>query len=456
MKKNIFIFLLLCINLQLYSQSQARGSAAIEKIIAPDYNLAKAKLDSCIKYDHSFYKIPECIEDFVEMYPDSAYGYYMKGLNYRSWDGEKAFDNLSMALEKDPTNASIYFERAKLIYNSKFSFAGGGKPLTDKMPIAISDFKKYGDFDKKNLIHSYEYLTSIYKDSGDFERSIDYAEKLIIVYKELSPDKVYIPYSIKADVYAAFEMYEKALEFYDKTIENDHSCLAYLKKAEFLFENQKFEEVLRTLPDRCLASIINSEYHFDTYDALYMKSRCLLETDGDLEIAKYYIKKKISYVNKISPDTYELEKYYRLSAIINYRLKNYIELLKDLDRLAVVYPEIRSDYNYRVWVLETKYSLEDYMGCLKEANELIPSYPNESELYKYKGLSLYFLNDNFGTIRAFDKAISISPEDGYLYRIRGLAKYNTNDKYKAHSDWSKAGEFGDYKSYELMKEYPLN
>ncbi len=69
---------------------------------------------------------------------------------------------------------------------------------------------------------------------------------------------------------------------------------------------------------------------------------------------------------------------------------------------------------------------------------------------------MFSLSDYVGAIKAFNKAIELNPKEGNLYRMRGLTKYYCKDKSGDCIDWSKAGEFGNYKAYVHIKEYCNN
>lgn len=58
-----------------------------------------------------------------------------------------------------------------------------------------------------------------------------------------------------------------------------------------------------------------------------------------------------------------------------------------------------------------------------------------------------------GAIIDFTTAIEINEKDVYAYIGRAFIKLNLGDTNGACTDWSKAGELGDEKSYEYIKEY---
>ena len=53
----------------------------------------------------------------------------------------------------------------------------------------------------------------------------------------------------------------------------------------------------------------------------------------------------------------------------------------------------------------------------------------------------------------FSEAIYLDPTDANSYFERGLIRYDFGDKKEACKDWSKAGELGNMKAYEMIKQY---
>ncbi len=74
--------------------------------------------------------------------------------------------------------------------------------------------------------------------------------------------------------------------------------------------------------------------------------------------------------------------------------------------------------------------------------------------YKNRGECKQLLSDNRGAIHDFDKAIELKPEIGSTYLLRGISKFNLSDNLnEACLDWSKAGELGNEKAYDYIKEH---
>ena len=62
------------------------------------------------------------------------------------------------------------------------------------------------------------------------------------------------------------------------------------------------------------------------------------------------------------------------------------------------------------------------------------------------------LGDYQGAIADYNKALEIDPQGAFTYANRGLAKKFGNDLLGACDDWRKAGDLGDERSAEWVKE----
>ena len=100
-----------------------------------------------------------------------------------------------------------------------------------------------------------------------------------------------------------------------------------------------------------------------------------------------------------------------------------------------------------------KDNLQDYRGAIEDYNKAIKINPQYAEAYYNRGNAKDDLEDYRGAIEDFNKAIKIIPQDAGAFYNRGVAKYKLGDKSGACLDWSKAGELGEMKAYDLIKQY---
>ena len=64
----------------------------------------------------------------------------------------------------------------------------------------------------------------------------------------------------------------------------------------------------------------------------------------------------------------------------------------------------------------------------------------------------FYLKENVEAIDDFSKVIEMNPKDYEAFFARGNAKYQANKKDEACLDWSKAGELGYMKVYDVIKK----
>ncbi|WP_396141498.1 tetratricopeptide repeat protein [Flavobacterium sp.] len=115
--------------------------------------------------------------------------------------------------------------------------------------------------------------------------------------------------------------------------------------------------------------------------------------------------------------------------------------------------ELNPNYSYsHLSRGSSKQYLKDYRGSIEDFNKAIELNPNYSNYY-FRGISKQYLKDFRGAIADFDIAIELNPKYSESYLSRGSSKYNLNYINSGCLDWSKAGELGNSKAYELIKEY---
>ena len=84
---------------------------------------------------------------------------------------------------------------------------------------------------------------------------------------------------------------------------------------------------------------------------------------------------------------------------------------------------------------------------------LTTSYCQTAEDYFDLGVSKAKLKDYRGAIADYTKVIEIDPNYALAYLNRGYAKLFLGQKDSGCLDLSKAGELGDKKAYDAIKEY---
>jgi tetratricopeptide (TPR) repeat protein len=99
-----------------------------------------------------------------------------------------------------------------------------------------------------------------------------------------------------------------------------------------------------------------------------------------------------------------------------------------------------------------KMKLQDYYGAIDDYSSAININENYIEAYYNRGKAKQFLQAYEDAINDCTKILQINPKSVDAYYMRGLLRINFGDFKNGCLDLSKAGELGDLKAYEAIKE----
>src|SRR6187551_1531791 len=99
-----------------------------------------------------------------------------------------------------------------------------------------------------------------------------------------------------------------------------------------------------------------------------------------------------------------------------------------------------------------KMKLQDYYGAISDYTAAITINENYIEAYFNRGKAKQYLQAYEDAINDCSKIIQINPSNVDAYYMRGLLRINFGDLKNGCLDLSKAGELGDHKAYEMIKE----
>jgi tetratricopeptide (TPR) repeat protein len=99
-----------------------------------------------------------------------------------------------------------------------------------------------------------------------------------------------------------------------------------------------------------------------------------------------------------------------------------------------------------------KMKLQDYYGAISDYTAAITINENYIEAYFNRGKAKQMLLAYEDAINDCSKIIQINPQSVDAYYMRGLLRINFGDMKNGCLDLSKAGELGDLKAYEAIKE----
>lgn len=99
-----------------------------------------------------------------------------------------------------------------------------------------------------------------------------------------------------------------------------------------------------------------------------------------------------------------------------------------------------------------KMKLQDYYGAVDDYTAAIAINENYVDAYFNRGKAKQFLLAYQDAINDCTKIIQINPKNADAYSMRGILRIEFGDLKNGCLDLSKAGELGDLKAYELIKE----
>lgn len=99
-----------------------------------------------------------------------------------------------------------------------------------------------------------------------------------------------------------------------------------------------------------------------------------------------------------------------------------------------------------------KMKLQDYYGAIADYTSAISINENFIEAYFNRGKAKQFLQAYEDAINDCTKIIEINPKSVDAYYMRGILRIDFGDLKNGCLDLSKAGELGDLKAYESIKE----
>ncbi len=99
-----------------------------------------------------------------------------------------------------------------------------------------------------------------------------------------------------------------------------------------------------------------------------------------------------------------------------------------------------------------KMKLQDYYGAIADYTTAIALNENYVEAYFNRGKAKQFLQAYEDAINDCSKIISINAKSVDAYYMRGLLRIEFGDTKNGCLDLSKAGELGDQKAYDAIKE----
>ncbi len=129
--------------------------------------------------------------------------------------------------------------------------------------------------------------------------------------------------------------------------------------------------------------------------------------------------------------------------------EDYHGAMKDYNIALDINPAFQEAYFERGNV---KYELQDYYGAIKDLSEVIKINENNVNAYLRRGQARQQLEAFQDAINDCTKILEIHPKSVDAYYLRGVLRIEHGLLLEGCLDLSKAGELGDLKSYEIIRD----
>jgi len=387
-----------------------------------------------IKAEHQDCK--GAIEDYsksIELNPREIEAYFRRGLSY-NWglhesDYKNAIENYSKVIDLDPYLKNIFILR------------GNARSKIGLHKEAIEDYSK--EIKNTNALWAYIYSADEKEKIKDYQGAIlDYTEAINLRIKRKLPNFEFYIKRGKLKCYlkdyrGAIDDYNKAKEdslagddFIITTQPNADFDISFLKKEGFSLSYYPRDETCPFL------SIVDAK-------------RWMGDFQGAIDECSKLIKKEYddSPKDALRIIVYEGE----LSDLKSDSIHNQ-KAIKELLNKIKNPPKEYEEHVGKIFLLrgDLKKEIKDYKGAIADYTKAI-----EIGRYSYSILGDLKLEikDYQGAISDYSKAIKNCPKDSDTYYYRGIANQKLGKKESACLDFSKAGELGYKKAYEMIKKY---
>ena len=318
------------------------------------------------------------MEDYnraISINPENAWAYFLRGLvrgwNFRDWIGQ--IEDYNQALLLNPKFAEVYANRGLAHF------------FLDQYGKAIEDYNKA--IGMKAFAAYYLVRSIIYDKLGKYQQVIEDCKKVIAFDPSCG-----IAYFFRGDAHEKLGYKRKAIEDYDRSINNSSS-------------NYKIKKLTKS----------DFVHHF-------------------------FVGATIKSFQEIKPYLF------CICGLSRYSLQLYQEAIKDFTQAIDFYPiYTRSTENNYKSTLGELSILRNYCSALEP--------PGLSEFYTYRGLAYLRAGNIQKSFKDCQEALSINPNSGYVYRIRGTIYYQQKNLQAAIWNFQQAAKY--FFDQEKIDEYDL-
>lgn len=163
---------------------------------------------------------------------------------------------------------------------------------------------------------------------------------------------------------------------------------------------------------------------------------------------KEFMEAIVSFNEAISVDKNSFQAYY-MRGNIKQQFSDVHGAMKDYNTAIEINPKFTEAYFERGNV---KYLLQDYYGAIDDYTKTIELNENNLDAYFKRGQAKQQLEAYQDAINDCSQIISKDPDNVDAYFLRGVLRIEYGQLSEGCLDLSKAGELGDLKAYELIRE----
>ena len=164
--------------------------------------------------------------------------------------------------------------------------------------------------------------------------------------------------------------------------------------------------------------------------------------------AKEYMEAIVAFNEAIETDPSSHQAYY-MRGNIKQKFSDIHGAMQDYNRAL----DVKSDFSEAYFERgNIKYMLQDYYGAINDYTKAIEFNENNLEAYYKRGQAKQQLEAYQDAINDCTKIIEKDPKNVDAYFLRGVLRLEYGQRTQGCLDLSKAGELGDLKAYEMIRE----
>ena len=123
--------------------------------------------------------------------------------------------------------------------------------------------------------------------------------------------------------------------------------------------------------------------------------------------------------------------------------------MKDYNEAIALNPKYAAAYFERGNI---KFSLQDYYGSIEDYSKSISLDDSNIQAYLKRGQAKHMVEAYEDAINDCTKILEMNPENVDAYYLRGVLRIEHGQTVEGCLDLSKAGELGDIRAYDMIKE----